>query len=167
MLCHERFQNFVSIGLVFWVYMATSFWGIGYPTKPSTRNGTSSTTETGRRYGNQRLRPHRPLGLPRRLGQSGRRGPAVDPGMVGGKMTFKTGLVHKPWYKDPTSNNQKFNGTYSSVFFVAQGGKKFLPNQTSEFLPLPLVQVKAINDPFMDYLGVVETPGARVYLEVF
>ena len=63
--------------------------------KPSTRNGTSSTTETGRRYGNQRLRPHRPLGLPRRLGQSGRRGPAVDPGMVGGKMTFKT--VYRGW----------------------------------------------------------------------
>ena len=41
------------------------------------RNGTSSTTgNDARRYGNQRLRPHRPLGLPRRLGQSGRRGPA-------------------------------------------------------------------------------------------
>ena len=30
------------------------------------------------------------------------------------------------------------------------------------------VQVKAINDPFMDYLGRgVETPGASEYLEVF
>ena len=38
------------------------------------RQAVAIFTSPPRRYGNQRLRPHRPLGLPRRLGQSGRRG---------------------------------------------------------------------------------------------